>query len=96
MARRTLEAIFTQENARGQTLADKINDLLKSKSIPPLLAEVAHLGRQIGNLGAHFDKEEVTEQDVSAMLEFLETILEYLYVLPAKVATVRARLTRNP
>jgi len=78
LARRTLEAIFTHENAVGRTLSEKVNDLIKSERIPPLLADVAHLGRQIGNLGAHFDKEEVTEADVTAILDFLETILEYL------------------
>ena len=96
LARRTLEAIFSHENAAGRTLSDKVNDLIKSERIPPLLADVAHLGRQIGNLGAHFDKEEVTEADVTAMIDFLETILEYLYVLPAKVATVKARFTKTP
>jgi hypothetical protein len=74
---------------------EKVNNLIKSERIPPLLADVAHLGRQIGNLGAHFDKEEVTEADVTAMLDFLETILEYLYVLPPKVAAVKARLNRT-
>lgn len=95
LARRTLEAIFTHEKAEGRTLMEKVNNLIKSERIPPLVADLAHLGRQIGNLGAHFDKQEVTEEDVSAMLDFLETILEYLYVLPAKVATVKARLTRS-
>ena len=78
------------------TLADKVNNLIKSDRIPPIVADMAHLGRQIGNLGAHFDKQEVTEADVTAMLGFLETILEYLYVLPAKVATVKARLSKTP
>lgn len=96
LARRTLEAIFTHENAIGNTLMQKVDNLIKSERIPPLLADVAHLGRQIGNLGAHFVKEEVTEEDVAAMLDFLEAILEYLYVLPAKVATVKARLYRTP
>ncbi len=73
----------------------KVDYLLKSASIPPLLADVAHLGRQIGNLGAHFDKQEVTEEDISAMLDFLEIILQYLYVVPAKVIEVKARLMRN-
>lgn len=96
LARRTLEAIFAHENAVGRTLSDKVNNLIKSERIPPLLADVAHLGRQIGNLGAHFDKQEVTEVEISAMLDFLEIILQYLYVVPAKVAKVRARLNRTP
>ncbi len=95
LARRTLEAIFTLENAVGNSLMEKVNDLLKSKSIPPLLADVAHLGRKIGNLGAHFDKDEVTEVEISAMLDFLEIILQYLYVIPARVVEVKERLARD-
>lgn len=96
LARRTLEAIFIHENAVGRTLMDKVNNLIKSERIPPLLADVAHLGRQIGNLGAHFDKGDATEEDVTVMLDFLETILEYLYVIPVKVTTVKARLSSTP
>ena len=92
LARRTLEAIFIHEKAEGRTLVGKIDYLLKSKSIPPLLADVAHLGRQIGNLGAHFDKQEVTEDYIAAFLDFLEIILQYLYSIPTKVTEVKTRL----
>ncbi len=94
LARRALEAICVYENAEGKTLMHQVEYLLKSERIPPLLADIAHLGRQIGNLGAHFVKVEVTEEDIAIMLDFLETILEYLYVIPAKVATVKAKLNR--
>ena len=94
LARRTLEAIFIHQGATGGSLYQKIDTLLKSTSIPPLLADVAHIGRHIGNLGAHFEKGEATDEDVAVMLDFLETILEYLYVIPAKVAVVKARLTQ--
>ncbi len=96
LARRTLEAIFAYEKAEGKTLMEKVNNLIKSDRIPPLLADMAHLGRKIGNLGAHFAEENVTEEDVTAMLDFVEAILEYLYVAPAKVATVKARFTKVP
>ena len=96
MARRTLEAIFVYEKAQGRTLEDKVNDLIKSDRIPPLVADLAHVGRQIGNLGAHFTGEDVAAADVFAMFDFLETILEYLYILPSKVAEVKERLNRTP
>lgn len=97
LARRTLEAILTHENASGKTLEKKIDSLLGSARIPPLLADVAHLGRKIGNLGAHFEKgEAVTDEDVEIMLDFLETILEYLYALPDRVNYVKARLNKTP
>jgi len=53
-----LEAICTQQGATGGSLYQQLDSLLKSASIPPLLADEAHLGRQIGNLGAHFGKGE--------------------------------------
>ncbi len=34
------------------------------------------------------------EEDVAIMLDFLETILEYLYVIPAKVTLVKSRLNQ--
>jgi hypothetical protein len=93
LARRTLEAICKQQGATGGSLYQQLDSLLKSASIPPLLGDVAHLGRQIGNLGAHFGKGEASDEDVAVMLDFLETILEYLYVIPDKVAAVKSHLT---
>jgi hypothetical protein len=78
MARRTLESITAYEKAAGNTLAAQVENLLKSERIPRWLADVAHLGRRIGNLGAHFDEEDVTEMDIEIMLDFIESILEYM------------------
>ena len=66
MARRTLEAIAAYEKVSGNTLAVQVENLLKSERIPRLLADMAHLGRRIGNLGAHFDEDDVTEADIEA------------------------------
>ena len=96
LARRTLEAVFTYENAQGESLMRKVDSLIKSDRIPPLFAEMAHLARKIGNMGAHFADSTVTGEDVDAMLDFVETILEYLYVLPAKVKAMRKRLDELP
>ena len=38
--------------------------------------------------------DDVTEEDVPIILDFLEAILEYLYVAPAKVAALQVRLTK--
>ncbi len=43
LARRTLEAIFIYEKAEGKTPMEKVNNLIKSDRIPPLLADMAHL-----------------------------------------------------
>ncbi len=94
-AGRTLEAVCKHEKAIGKTLAEKLDDLVKSDRIPRTLAEMAHQLRQIRNLGAHATEDEVTELDVPIILHFVEAILEYLYVAPAKIAAVQARLTKT-
>lgn len=96
LVRRTLEVICKHENANGRTLVEKINNLIRSDCIPPRLAELAHLGRKIGNLGAHVEGDYVTDEDVATLLDFVETILEYLYIIPQKIATVKARLDKTP
>jgi Domain of unknown function (DUF4145) len=93
---RTLEAACNHENAEGRNLAQKLNELAQRGRIPDTLAEMAQQLRELRNLGAHDAEDEVTEEDVPIILDFLEAILEYLYVAPAKIEAVRARLTRLP
>ena len=95
MVRKTLEAVCQHENAEGRVLADKLKNLANSGRIPQTLADVALHLKQLGNLGAHFDEDEVTEKDVPIILDFVELILEYLYVAPAKIEAVRKRLNRT-
>lgn len=93
---RTLEAACNHEGAQGRTLAQKLNYLAQIGRIPNTLAEMARQLKELRNLGAHDAEDEVTEQDVPIILDFLEAILEYLYVAPAKIEAVRTRLTRLP
>ena len=75
-------------------LADKLTYLAGAGRIPQTLAEMAHHLKELRNLGAHDAEDTVTEEDVPIILDFLEAILEYLYVAPAKVAAVQARLKK--
>ena len=93
---RTLEAACNHEQAQGRTLAQKLNYLAQNGRIPNTLAEMARQLKELRNLGAHDAEDEVTEQDVPIILDFLEAILEYLYVAPAKIEAVRTRLIRLP
>lgn len=93
---RTLEAACNHEQAQGRALAQKLNYLAENGRIPTTLAAMARQLKELRNLGAHDAEDEVTEQDVPIILDFLEAILEYLYVAPAKIEAVRTRLTRLP
>lgn len=92
---RTLEAICKHENAGGPTLAAKLRKLVSSDKIPRTLAQMADQLRVIRNLAAHDFEDEVTEADADIALEFIEAILEYLYVAPAKIAVLQERLQKR-
>jgi hypothetical protein len=94
MVGKTLEAICNHEQITGKNLAEKIDQLAKQGRIPQTLAEMSHQLRQIRNLGAHDNDDEVTNSDVPIILDFLEAILEYLYIAPIKINLLRERLKK--
>lgn len=94
MAGLTLEAICEHEQARGSSLAERLNHLVKAQRIPGTLAEMAHHLRHLRNMGAHLTEEEILPEDVPVIIDFVEAILEYLYVAPAKIRAVQERLGR--
>jgi hypothetical protein len=96
MAGRTLEAVCEHEGIAGRNLAERLHQLQEGNRIPPMLADMARQLRIIRNIGAHnINTGDVTREDAATVMEFLEAILEYLYVAPAKVANVERRLQRS-
>ena len=96
MIGRTLEAVCNHEQVPGNNLKQKIDNLIQSDRIPKPLSEMADQLRQIGNLGAHDTEDDVTKEDVPIIRDFVDALLEYLYLAPAKIAAVQARLKKTP
>lgn len=82
---RALEAAANDKGAKGRTLNDKLNWLVVEELLPGVFGEMAHVNRILRNWGAHDLDIEVEEEDVQIIDEFFETIIEYLYVAPAKL-----------
>ncbi len=95
MIGRTLEAVCNHEQVPGSNLNEKINNLIQYDRIPTPLSEMAHQLRQIRNLGAHDAEDEVTKEDVPIIRDFIDALLEFLYIVPTKIAAIKARLTIN-
>ena len=79
---------------RGVPSSPRLNHLVASERIPKTLAEMAHHLRQLRNIGAHLTEEEIRTEDVPVIIDFVEAILEYLYVAPSKIRAVQERLAR--
>lgn len=100
-ARRTLEGIFkylVPENKRDKNLASLIELVKSERDLAAPLTSLSHAVKDGGNLGAHFDMENEPDETLSwQMVELVDYLISYLYVLPSKIETVEAKLGKvNP
>ncbi len=92
MCRRALQTSVIGKGASNGRLVDQIDELCKKGIITEDIKNWAHEIRLTGNIGAHPDGlEDVTPQDAEDLIRFTEEYLNYVYIMPAKVAAKRAR-----
>lgn len=96
-ARRTLEGIFkylVPEDKRKQTLAKLIDSVKETNDLAAPLKSLSHAIRDGGNLGAHFDMEREPNAEIAKqMVELLEYLISYLYVLPKEIGKLESSLS---
>ena len=96
--RRVLEGIakdLLQDNVHSGRLAQQLEDLKAHVDLARPLSSLADALRAGGNLGAHFDSDKEPDQGTAGrMVDFLEYLMEYLYVLPAEVESFRQSITK--
>jgi len=83
MAGKILEVICRDRKAKGESLHKQLENLVNRNEIPESIAKVADKLRIFRNTGAHISDNDVTRQDAEIILRFCETILEYIYEVPA-------------
>lgn len=95
MVGRTLEEICRHEKAEGKVLADQIKSLADSERIPHVLADMIAQLRLLRNLAAHANEDDyvVKEEDLPIIREFIDAILEYLYIAPKKITHLQDRIS---
>lgn len=94
MCRRALQTSVLEKGVTKGRLVDQIDELYKSQIITKDIKEWAHEIRLTGNLGAHPDEDglaDITQKDAEELLKFIEEYLNYVYIMPFKVAEKRAR-----
>lgn len=93
--RRTLEGIskklVTDDNI--SKLHKRIEMLPQRHDLQKPILDLAFLVKEGGNLGAHFDNEKDPDQELATMmLDLLEYLIEYLFVLPARIDSIRTKV----
>ena len=93
--RRVLEMICKDKGAVGDNLAAQINDLIEKKVLPEMMRDLLNIVRQYGNEAAHGDKAAFSLYDVEQLIDYVATIINYLYSLPARVARQKQRYVNS-
>lgn len=89
LCRRLLEGIslsLLPEDQRKGPLSRQLQALSEHRDLKQPILTLADAIRKGGNLGAHFDLErEPDEETVSLMIDLLDYLIEYLFILPKRI-----------
>lgn len=90
--RKALEYLCKDKNAAGQDLYHQLQSMASMGVLPSVLAEMSDIIRQIGNAGVHADKGELNIWDADLVDEFFKSVVNYVYIAPAKIERLRKLL----
>ncbi|HSX15828.1 MAG TPA: DUF4145 domain-containing protein [Candidatus Saccharimonadales bacterium] len=98
MARSAVQAIVRNKKAKKGKLKAEIDDLVERGVLPLVMSKLAHEVRELANDSAHPEDEDYSAdpQDAKDIVEFLDTMLEYVYDLPHKINQRRESLGKPP
>lgn len=90
--RRTLEAICKEKGAAGKDLEQMISSMIESGILPAMYDDACWIIRKLGNSAAHADNKVFSKFQVDQTIEFVQNIINYLYVLPVKMQKLRSAI----
>lgn len=90
--RRVLEMICKERGCKKKTLAAMLKDMVNKRILPETLDKCGFLIRKLGNNGAHGDEDvRLNRRDLEKLLDFIETIMYYIYELPVGIEDLKIR-----
>ena len=93
--RRVLEAICKEQGAEGKNLDSMIKNMLDKGKLPEVMNDACWIIRQLGNDAAHAGKIRVYKSDVEQTIDFLKTIIQYLYTLPVQMERLKVKIEKR-
>ena len=86
--RKTLELICNDQNADGNNLLEKITNISEKGIIPVTLTSASTIIRKLGNIGAHESDININSNELKCVIELVEYIIQYIYVLPKEIEKI--------
>ena len=84
--------ICKEKGACGKDLKAKIDDLIKRKLLPEMMDDACWIVRQSGNDAAHADDVIFTEREVEEIIEYVSTVINYLYSMPVRIEKLKKKI----
>lgn len=95
MCRRALQGAAIEKGANPKNkLIKQIEEIKGKGELHPKLAELATHIRLVGNSGAHPGEDgldKVAQEEAEQILGFTEQVLDYLYVMPNKIESLKQK-----
>ena len=95
LIRRALEALCDDRKVAPGTLHSRLASLANKGEIPPVLVEITSVLRTLGNSGAHNTEQKVKAPMNWRMDTFFRTLVEYVYVAPARLDEFRKSVAKE-
>lgn len=99
MSKRVLESIlknFLGEKIKGQTLSQQFEQLPKHVDLTTPLKTLSHLVHPDSPFNEMLELErEIDDDSVALLIELLESLIDYLFVLPGKIESVTQTLEQK-
>lgn len=84
--RAVLEKICKERGTNRKNLDKMLKQMVERHILPETLDKCGFIIRKMGNSGAHGDDDSMLrESEVSELIDFIETIMYYIYELPVKI-----------
>lgn len=91
-----MKSMLPEEKQSG-SLAKLIEAVSKEANLAGPLEALSHAIRNGGNLGAHFDMEKEPDEHVARQIvELVDYLISYLYVLPRRIQALEDALNNSP
>lgn len=98
MCRRILEGLLHEllpTTEHKKTLHQQVLSIDQHRDLKKPIKDIADVLRIAGNRGAHFDPESrPTRESLELMLDLIDYLLEYFFVLPNKTTNLRLQVTK--
>jgi hypothetical protein len=94
LARRAVQGVCIERGAKKDLLVKQIQALVGAGGLHPHLGDWATEVRILGNVGAHPGEDgldQVSKEESSDILNFLDQMLDWTYVMPGKLDETRRR-----